>query len=312
MKTMLMLVIFLLPVTFVSAEENEHQVRQSLYEKIEATTGLPWNYIAAMDQYERNINGTEDNRWTGIRIPNEKWYGLLSAAPEQPFREEQLDLFNGLGKDGDGDGIANHKNDEDALYTAALIIMESQSQVGSFKAAIQEYYEREKAGELITQYAKLFQHFGTIELDERAFPIPKHQQYSYRSTWGDRRGFGGNRIHEGTDLFAHYGTPVRSVSYGIVEIKGWNRFGGWRIGIRDMYNIYHYYAHLNGFADGIEEGSFVKPGDLIGSVGASGYGPEGTAGKFPPHLHYGMYKDNGKNEWAYDPYPYLKRWERQE
>ena len=28
-----------------------------------------------------------------------------------------------------------------------------------------------------------------------------------------------------------------------------------------------------------------------GGVGSSGYGPPGTSGKFPPHLHYGMYKD---------------------
>lgn len=38
----------------------------------------------------------------------------------------------------------------------------------------------------------------------------------------------------------------------------------------------------------------------------------GTSGKFPPHLHYGMYKDNGYTEWSFDPYPYLKQWERQE
>lgn len=156
----------------------------------------------------------------------------------------------------------------------------------------------------------MFKHFNTVDLSERAFPIPKWNNYSYRSTWGDTRGYGGRRIHEGTDIFAGYGTPVRSTSYGVVEIKGWNRFGGWRIGIRDSYNIYHYYAHLNAFAEDIKEGDIVEPGDVIGYVGASGYGPEGTSGKFPPHLHYGMYKDNGKNEWAYDPYPYLKRWER--
>ncbi|NEU03096.1 peptidase M23, partial [Escherichia coli] len=51
---------------------------------------------------------------------------------------------------------------------------------------------------------------------------------------------------------------------------------------------------------------------VIGSVGSSGYGPPGTAGKFPPHLHYGMYKDNGRTEWSFDPYPHLRAWERYE
>lgn len=59
-------------------------------------------------------------------------------------------------------------------------------------------------------------------------------------------------------------------------------------------------------------GQIVEPGQLIGSVGSSGYGPPGTAGKFPPHLHYGLYKDNGRTEWSFDPYPHLKAWERAE
>jgi len=27
-------------------------------------------------------------------------------------------------------------------------------------------------------------------------------------------------------------------------------------------------------------------------------------------LHYGMYKDNGSREWSFDPYPFLRKWER--
>ncbi len=95
-------------------------------------------------------------------------------------------------------------------------------------------------------------------------------------------------------------------------MKGWNRYGGWRIGIRDINNNYHYFAHLNGFAKDVHNGMIVEPGMLIGGVGSSGYGPPGTSGKFPPHLHYGMYKDNGFTEWSYDPYSHLKLWERQE
>ena len=86
---------------------------------------------------------------------------------------------------------------------------------------------------------------------------------------------------------------------------------GWRIGIRDINNTYHYFAHLNGFANDVNLGDIVKPGQLIGSVGSSGYGPPGTSGKFPPHLHFGLYKDNGRTEWSFNPYPHLKRWERE-
>ncbi len=65
-------------------------------------------------------------------------------------------------------------------------------------------------------------------------------------------------------------------------MKGWNRFGGWRIGIRDINNTYHYFAHLNGFTKGLKVGEIVEPGQVIGSVGATGYGPPGTSGKFRP------------------------------
>src|SRR5699024_11470935 len=100
---------------------------------------------------------------------------------------------------------------------------------------------------------------------------------------------------------AVYGIPVTSSTYGVVELKGWNLYGCWRIGVRDIYNIYHYYAYLQQYADDIKVGDIVKPGDVLGTVGSSGYGPPGTSGKFPPHLHYGMYKDNGINEFSFDP-----------
>ncbi|MBO1912559.1 peptidoglycan DD-metalloendopeptidase family protein, partial [Microvirga sp. 3-52] len=62
----------------------------------------------------------------------------------------------------------------------------------------------------------------------------------------------------------------------------------------------------------VKEGDIVEPGTLLGYVGSSGYGKEGTSGRFAPHLHYGMYKYNGRTEWAFDPFPYLRLWERED
>ena len=164
--------------------------------------------------------------------------------------------------------------------------------------------------DIIFSIAKLFAHFKAIDLDKRVHPIPKGYTASIVNNYGQGRSYGGPRVHEGIDIFAHYGTPVVSTAYGIVEIKGWNRLGGYRIGIRDIYNTYEFYAHLSGYAKGIEEGTIVEPGQVIGYVGSTGYGKEGTSGKFPPHLHFGLYKFDGKKEWSFNPYPYLKKWER--
>ena len=180
----------------------------------------------------------------------------------------------------------------------------------SLKIGLWKRYHRDQSVTLITQLSKVYSRFQTINLSSHAFPVPTNWNYSYRSTWGAKRGWGGLRIHEGTDIFAGYGTPVRATGYGIVETAGWNRFGGYRVGIRDADFIYHYYAHLSGFKAGLYKGKIVKPGDVIGYVGSTGYGPKGTQGKFPPHLHYGMYVDNGRIEYAVDPYPALRRYER--
>ncbi len=66
--------------------------------------------------------------------------------------------------------------------------------------ALWDYYERSKTVDIILGKVKLYKHFGTLQLDQYAFPIPRRFEYSYRSTWGDARGWGGRRIHEGTDI----------------------------------------------------------------------------------------------------------------
>ena len=156
----------------------------------------------------------------------------------------------------------------------------------------------------------VYKKFNSGKLTDRMFPLAKKFSVAYNDTWGQGRSFGGRRIHEGTDMFAHYGTPVLSVCYGYVELIGWNRLGGWRIGIRSADNYYYYYAHLSAYAKGITQGTIVQPGQVIGYVGSSGYGRPGTSGKFPPHLHFCVYRDTGAREWAFDPYPLLRRWER--
>ncbi|WP_099352669.1 M23 family metallopeptidase [Fredinandcohnia onubensis] len=302
-----------------SANEDQQKVfqeRMNLYTKMETVTQIPWYYYAAIDQYERSIRRSrkdipKETGLIGIYIKPESWAGALNPNPNDsnPY---SIQLFGGIGLDGNGDGVADQTNDEDILLTISEQILAYGTDPDNIKIGLWDYYKRDKSVSLITGIAKIYSTYGTLDLDKHAFPVPLGYNHSYKNTWGDARGWGGRRMHEGTDIFASYGTPVRATSYGIIEMKGWNRFGGWRIGIRDVNNTYHYFAHLNGFAKDIAIGQVVEPGTVIGSVGSSGYGPPGTAGKFPPHLHYGMYKDNGYTEWSFDPYPHLRAWERAE
>lgn len=290
--------------------------RMELYQKVESVTNIPWYYLAAVDQYERNIRQSRKDLpkaegLTGIYFPPEVWVGLTNPnrSDENPL---SIGFFDGMGTDGDGDQKASLKSDADVLYSFARHILKYGTDHDNIKLALWDYYKRDKTVGIIIGKAKIYKHFGHLNLETHAFPVPLRSNHSYKNTWGDARGWGGRRIHEGTDIFASYGVPVRATSYGIIEMKGWNKYGGWRVGIRDINNNYHYFAHLNGFAKDLHIGQVVEPGQMIGSVGSSGYGPPGTSGKFPPHLHYGMYKDNGRTEWSYDPYPHLRLWERQE
>ncbi|SDC45944.1 Peptidase family M23 [Pelagirhabdus alkalitolerans] len=290
------------PVVFAEVDEPFY-----LYKKTETITHVPWYYLAAIDQYESQLSLNNEEPHYSFFDPIE-WYGLTNM--NQDPNIITIQMHNGAGKDGTGNKEASLENHEDQLFTLATYLSTYSPTETELKNAIWRLYERPLSVKTILQNAKVYKQFNTTDLSEKAFPIPSNHHYSYQSTWGSGRGFGGRRIHEGCDIFAHYGTPVQSTAYGTVEIMGWNTYGGWRIGIRDLDNTYHYFAHLQHFDSELEVGSIVAPGDIIGSVGASGYGPPGTSGKFPPHLHYGLYRDDGYTVYSYDPYPKLKLWEQ--
>ncbi len=297
---------------------EEYAKRRRLYEAISLRTGLEWPYIAAIDQYERTISQAHpktrplrQGAVAGVYVPEERWSGDLNPTKEDT-NPASIRFFRGIGQDGSGDKIADRGKDEDLLYSVAVQALQYGSAEDDFSIGLWEYYHNTRAVQRIMQFAKLYRHFNRLDLSGHTFPLPLKSTYSYRSTWGNKRGWGGRRIHEGTDIFAGHGVPVRSTCYGIIEIKGWNAYGGWRIGIRDLNNLYHYYAHLSGFDKNIKTGDIVSPGQVVGWVGSSGYGRPGTQGKFPPHLHYGIYRDRGLVEWAFDPYPLLHRWENEE
>lgn len=124
-------------------------------------------------------------------------------------------------------------------------------------------------------------------------PIASGYGYSHCDDFGVGRSFGFKRKHLGHDMMGSLGTPVVAVEGGIVEVMGWNRYGGWRIGIRSFDSRrYYYYAHLQKdtpFAPGLQEGDVVQAGDLIGFMGRTGYSDRENVNNIETvHLHVGM------------------------
>ena len=117
--------------------------------------------------------------------------------------------------------------------------------------------------------------------------------YSDSDDFGNKRSYGFQRKHQGHDFFTSTGTPVAAVEDGVVEVLGWNRYGGWRVGIRSFDGLrYYYYAHLrkdNPYAKDLKEGQTVKAGQTIGYVGQTGYSfKENVNNINVPHLHFGI------------------------
>ena len=124
-------------------------------------------------------------------------------------------------------------------------------------------------------------------------PIAAGYGYSHCDDFGVARSFGFKRKHLGHDLMGAQGTPVVAVEGGVVEAMGWNRYGGWRIGIRSFDGKrYYYYAHLmkdTPFAPGLEVGDMVQPGQLIGFMGRTGYSDKENVNNIETvHLHFGL------------------------
>ena len=124
-------------------------------------------------------------------------------------------------------------------------------------------------------------------------PIAAGYGYSHCDDFGVARSFGFRRKHLGNDLMGGLGTPIVAVEGGTVEAMGWNRYGGWRIGIRSFDSKrYYYYAHLqkdHPFAPGLQLGDMVQAGDLIGFMGRTGYSDRENVNNIETvHLHFGM------------------------
>jgi murein DD-endopeptidase MepM/ murein hydrolase activator NlpD len=126
-------------------------------------------------------------------------------------------------------------------------------------------------------------------------PVEGVEAGDVADTWGAPRG--ADRQHQGVDIFAPRGTPVRSTTRGVVTAVRDTGLGGRQVWVLGPGGERHYYAHLDDWTLGLARGDRVRPGSLLGFVGTTG-NARGT----PPHLHYGIYAADG----ATDPLPRLR------
>lgn len=144
--------------------------------------------------------------------------------------------------------------------------------------------------------------FRSVPVDGKAFPVLLSAQgrwLNWRDTYGAPRMRQGNDgvwrqtgTHQGIDIFAEQGTPVVAITSGVVENAGWTFYSGYRVGIRGDDGRYWFYAHLLKELP-VGQGARVSAGQVLGRLGSSGYGPEGTSDEFPAHVHLGLQTKGG-------------------
>lgn len=116
---------------------------------------------------------------------------------------------------------------------------------------------------------------------------------------------GGGRVHDAIDIMAATGTPVVAAVDGRVVKLFASKAGGITLYQFDTAEEFvYYYAHLQGYAPGIDEGTTLRRGQVLGYVGYTG-----NANPSGPHLHFAIARLDPDKRWhagtPVNPYPIL-------
>jgi peptidoglycan LD-endopeptidase LytH len=136
-------------------------------------------------------------------------------------------------------------------------------------------------------------------------PVAGVRPEQLRDTFADARSEG--RVHDAIDIPAPPGTPVLAAADGeIIKLFQSERGGTTIYELSTDKKLVFYYAHLQGYADGISPGKFVHQGETIAYVGDTG-----NAGTGNYHLHFSIaIVADPRRYWEgtnINPYPWLRR-----
>ncbi len=128
----------------------------------------------------------------------------------------------------------------------------------------------------------------------KVFPVAGPHQLT--DSFGDFRADLKGQGHQGNDIMSPRGTPVVAVADGVIKrlTREETGLGGIWIWLHANSGDEFYYCHLTDIAAGLDAGSKVTQGQVIGTVGNTGDARYGD-----PHLHFEIHPGGGS---AVDPY----------
>lgn len=108
------------------------------------------------------------------------------------------------------------------------------------------------------------------------------------------------RPHYGTDYAAPYGTPILSVSDGVIVERGRRGGNGNFVKVQHNKQLTTQYLHMQKFAAGQKVGSRVRQGEVIGYVGSTGLATG-------PHVCFRFWKDGQQVDHTKFKFPPAKK-----
>jgi len=146
---------------------------------------------------------------------------------------------------------------------------------------------------------------SSLEAKHLSMPVAGIKPSQLHDTFDDARAAG--RRHDAIDIMAPRGTEVRAVEDGTIKKLFTSKAGGLTIYEFDPTETYsYYYAHLDHYAPGLQEGQHVTRGELLAYVGSTG-----NASPDAPHLHFAIARLEPSKSWwkgdAINPYPLLSK-----
>ena len=275
LMALILALVLLFPAKTQAAEERQAEEGEDYIKWVDFN--LPYGLLEAALNYDIESCGGE------VHL---NWLELLAVLGAQRggdfsrYKRKQLDELAARLLDGEclDDIISELENYDYYFEVYSAILAEF---VGEFRIQVPDPNDPEKLVWETRYGLKAF------------LPVAEGFGYGHFDDFGVGRNYGYSRRHLGHDMFGAVGTPIIAVESGIVEVMGWNQYGGWRIGIRSFDGLrYYYYAHLRQnrpFHPDVEEGAVVRAGDVIGYMGRTGYSrTENTNGIRETHLHWGM------------------------
>lgn len=258
------------------------------------------------ESFSTNILSVEDNyiKWVDFTVSYEALCEAYDWDVKTHGGENEIQWIELLAYTAAKTGGTFDKKALSVMENAAQAISTGEETVESLTKDLKyfSYYQEAYSaalGGLVGEYQEeCVDEAGNVTYEDRYglkgyFPLARGFEYNHYDDFGAGRTYGYKRRHLGHDMMGRIGTPIISCESGVVEALGWNQYGGWRIGIRSFDGKrYYYYAHLRQnypYAEGLEVGSVVTAGDVIGYMGHTGYSTTENVNNIEvTHLHWGL------------------------